>query len=1113
MSRYDSMTKKELIAELESLNEVSLISAEEKTDHGDVCISGLPEAIPPIKIDSLVEGIWIVDHAGITVFANDPMGEILGYPPAEMKGQHLFSFMTEEAQRDCKDKLGRREAGVEEIHDFTFQSKSGEAVYTRVATSPIFNEQGEYAGAFASVVDLSDIHRLQKRLKTNFEKAPIGMLHLGLDGKIIRVNESFSDVMEYSHEELEGIPFVDITHPDDRESCVLYMDEAVKGAEQPKFTKRHITKSGKTLWIDLSLSLVQGEAGSPPFLIGLAEDVTVRHNAKEDLKRITRLMNEVQELGQIAGWEYDVATQRSFWTPNMYSLFGYSSEEIEDEHTFFHEKIVHPDDREELASLFNELFVKKKSISTEFRFFHKDGQEYFMSSHVVPQLDTKGNVVRIYGANQDITGRVKAQNHLRISERRFRKHFELGLVGMVLVSLDKRWALYNDKFCEILGYSRDELAEMTWPDFTHPDDVEDNLRLFNEVLSGKRDSYKMEKRYIRKDGETVHAVIYSKSISRDDGTLEYIITHIMDVTERVAAEKEASWNLNVNMALARLYAPLVSPNANLRNTSEAILNEAIKVTGSQHGYACTINEEGAAIQAFSDMMDSCKVVHSDGITFHKGEDGRYPSLWGQSLNTKKPLFTNQPMKHQAYKGLPEGHISLECFLSVPVQLGGRLVGQLAVANKPGGYSSRDLDALMRMGAYYALAIQRVESKKELLASKDLLERVLDGIQAGIMVVDPNTRRIESINDAALDMLQATKEDVIGKTCDIFCWQNVDGSEVVGCPARHSRIHDWELRMHRMDGSVLPVSKTVIEESVDGENKFIEIIFDITARKDLERRLSLAQKLESIGQLSAGIAHEINTPAQYLGDNMKFFAGAFTDILALASGFRECTTPKDGNDCEDDSCALSLSMWDDIDMDYLIEEIPPALVQSQDGVRRITSIVQAMKRFSHPGIDHKQYADINEALETTVTVCRNEWKYHSNVVFELTPGLPLVPCYINDLNQAFLNIVVNAAHAITSSVEGKDEQGVITIRTSKDGSWVIVEIEDTGIGIPESVLPRIFDPFFTTKEVGLGTGQGLALCYTIIVEKHGGTINYSSQPGAGTKCTIELPLGDANGRNE
>jgi signal transduction histidine kinase len=268
--------------------------------------------------------------------------------------------------------------------------------------------------------------------------------------------------------------------------------------------------------------------------------------------------------------------------------------------------------------------------------------------------------------------------------------------------------------------------------------------------------------------------------------------------------------------------------------------------------------------------------------------------------------------------------------------------------------------------------------------------------------------------------------------------------------------------------------------------------ELGERARMEDELRLAQRLEAVGQLAAGVAHEINTPIQYVGDSVHFLKDAFGDIMQLVASLREVAPPGVGDE-----------KWEEADAEFLVEQVPKALERMFYGVDRVASIVRAMKAFAHPGTDTKEPSNINEALQTTLTVSRNEYKYVADVETEFA-DLPLVPCNLGELNQVFLNLVVNAAHAIAAANEGTETRGTIRVKTRIEEPFVVIEISDSGTGIPEEIRARIFDPFFTTKPVGKGTGQGLPIARNIVV-KHNGTLTFDSEMGKGTVFTIRLPL--------
>ena len=295
----------------------------------------------------------------------------------------------------------------------------------------------------------------------------------------------------------------------------------------------------------------------------------------------------------------------------------------------------------------------------------------------------------------------------------------------------------------------------------------------------------------------------------------------------------------------------------------------------------------------------------------------------------------------------------------------------------------------------------------------------------------------------------------------------------------------------------------LEERV--EQRTAELNDTLRQLRESQSQLVQAQKLEAIGQLAAGIAHEINTPAQFVGDNTRFVTECFDDLMAVLSAQGDFVKSCEEQGLMKEEIAAIQKLLEEKDIDFIREETPAALEQSLEGLARIAHIVLAMKEFSHPGEKHKTPSSINKTIETTVTVSRNEWKYVAEIDLDLADELPPVECYPNEIGQIWLNLIVNASHAIGDVVRGTEEKGRISIRTAGDDDQVTIEVSDTGAGIPESIRNRIYEPFFTTKEVGTGSGQGLAFVYDIVVKKHDGTIECDTEEGKGTTFRIRLPV--------
>ncbi len=261
----------------------------------------------------------------------------------------------------------------------------------------------------------------------------------------------------------------------------------------------------------------------------------------------------------------------------------------------------------------------------------------------------------------------------------------------------------------------------------------------------------------------------------------------------------------------------------------------------------------------------------------------------------------------------------------------------------------------------------------------------------------------------------------------------------------------------------------------------------------------AQKLESIGRLASGIAHEINTPIQFVGDSIHFVGEGITDLLCLISQIEKEALSQ----CPQLLIAIE-QFKKTLDFSYLAEQMPKAIERSSDGLARVNQIVRSMKTFSYPDQRFMAPCDINDSIQTTLNISRNEYKHIAEVQTELGE-LPDVECLCGEINQVLLNLIVNAAHAVEDAISCSGEIGKITIRTWQETDSVVVEIEDTGCGIPVEVQDRVFDPFFTTKEVGRGTGQGLSIARQVIINRHRGDLTFTTLPGKGTTFRIRLPI--------
>ena len=406
--------------------------------------------------------------------------------------------------------------------------------------------------------------------------------------------------------------------------------------------------------------------------------------------------------------------------------------------------------------------------------------------------------------------------------------------------------------------------------------------------------------------------------------------------------------------------------------------------------------------------------------------------------------------------------------------------------------------------------KRKQAKRTVKEAHREIEHIISSLPTILIGL---TRKNEIIhwNAVAEKVFDASASDVMGFTlgqCGVeWDWDRISDG-IAKSQAAGSSMRVDNIRYHKADGEERYLGLTITPfNGVDNSILGVTIIgADITDRIKFEAQLNQSQKMEAIGQLAAGIAHEINTPAQFVGDNTRFLQDAFNDLIEACNLYKESIKAAKSGTLNEKLILDFEKRFAALDIDYLEEEAPLAIRQTLKGVDRITHIVQAMKIFAHPGGIEKEPVDINKEIEKTITITRNEWKYVAEMKTEFDTALPTVPCHRAEFNQVILNLIVNAAHAIADA-NGKNstEKGTIKISSCHDGNLAEIRISDTGTGIPEEIQHRIFDLFFTTKEPGRGTGQGLAIAHSVIVEKHNGALNLESETGKGTTFVIRLPI--------
>jgi len=566
----------------------------------------------------------------------------------------------------------------------------------------------------------------------------------------------------------------------------------------------------------------------------------------------------------------------------------------------------------------------------------------------------------------------------------------------------------------------------------------------------------------------------------------------------------------------------------LINVQNALRQRQLKIENQQHleNLEKRIQERTSELQVSEKKFRSISDSAQDAIIMMNPE-GKI-EFWNKAAEKIFGYSSKEALGQNLHRLIAPEHFHMphdKAFETFKITGQGKAVGktlELSAKTKDNKVIPVELSlsALKIRKKWHAVGIirditDRKQAEKELKEAHVKATQLLASISSIIVALDMEDRVVEW-NQCAENSFSLTRNQVIGKKlseCPID-WdikkvlREIDFCKTSG---QKGNLDDTRLTLQNKEERLLGISFNPVL-GLSGKIRGVLIhASDITNRRHLESQLAQAQKLESIGQLAAGIAHEINTPTQYVGDNTRFLKEAFEDTNRALKSYDQLFNAVKKNAVSDHLIQEVEKVVQKTDLIYLMEEIPTAIEQTLEGLARVTKIIRSMKEFSHPGADEKTTVDINSALENTITVARNEWKYVADVKIDFEANLPLVACLPGELNQVFLNIIINAAHAISdASEDGSGKKGIITAATRSNRNSVEIRISDTGRGIPEAIQPRIFDPFFTTKEVGRGTGQGLAISHTVIVEKHGGSINFETEIGKGTTFIIQLPIQNDKG---
>ena len=741
------------------------------------------------------------------------------------------------------------------------------------------------------------------------------------------------------------------------------------------------------------------------------------------------------------------------------STSGYTKEEISDFVSL--KKLFIPEQLSYFINVYNQALIDKKTKNIELFWKTKDRKFLIINwqFNILKGLDNKPLYLILNGT--DITELKKKELLLKDKELQYRTLIENLNIGIYRTTgLEAGHFLQaNNAFARILGYDTVQELMLKREKDIYANSTDRDEMLKQAVIKGKLENY--EAQLVKKDETIITALINAKVVYDKLGNFKWIDGFVEDITLQKKNKSALDFQLKF-----------------LQN-----LIDSIPVPVYYTDLEFVVEGCNKSLEKFLGYLGS-EIIHK-----------KLPyNLQSVLEKFDKELLIN-PSSNLYFEDIEIGGQAKHLMIYKAVLY--------SIENKPKGIVSTIIDVT---------ELSRVQKQMRALISFN--QSIISSINSFLITLD-SSKRVTMWNSIAELVTNFSSADAMGKNIlelDIL-WDSKQVSSLINKVSNEKKVVRHQGFVIKKDSQInsffnITVSPIIREDLFDG---YLLIGEDNTELQELHNQLLHGQKLEAIGQIAAGIAHEINTPAQFVTDNTEFLQSSFKDITdylmnldKIFKNFLSSISSTDGSlEYVRDFLDKYESLKAGFDLDFLSEEIPAALSQSMDGLKNISRIVRAMKDFSHPGVDEKTFNNINNLIESTVIVAKNEWKYYAEMKLELDPDLPSLLCLPGELNQSILNMIINAAHAIKEKYKNQ-QRGLITIRTHHDISNIYIEISDNGAGIPDDIKDKIFIPFFTTKEIGKGTGQGLNIVYQVLVEKHHGSIVVSSEPNQGTTFKLTLP---------
>ncbi len=864
------------------------------------------------------------------------------------------------------------------------------------------------------------------------------------EGKIKFANKALLDDLGYTLSEVKKMKVFDLRKFDKEINLKEYLKN-LQYKDVIDCNAPYVSKAGEIIWVKSKVYKIK--------LFGENNYASFSQNINYEIE--TEQILQLQSAALRATVDGIVITDKKgdiLWVnPAFTKLTGYTKQEVLRKNPRILKSGVHS--KEFYKDLW-ETILSGKVWKGKIKNKRKDGSIYVEEMSITPILDENERIINFIAIKHDVTAEEEAFRELKISEEKFKVITQNAIEAIITMDENGKITMWNPSATKMFGYTEEEAIGKDLHLLIVPEKYRDAARRgldrFFKTGEGQAIGRTIELSGLKKSKEEFPLELSLSKVQIKDQW--NAIGIIRDISKRKSYEmmlrdKEKRFEDLIRLATVGIYRFD-------RKGKIIMINPAlVRILGyTDEKEVLELNEESI----FPNLEARNRML----LWLEQGK-----KIYGYDTQWRRKNGTIAEMQESAWQ---------------IYDLEGNFVYYEAIVEDMTEYNQ-----FMQM-------LQESENKY-----RTLLDKLNDAVY---LLVD---NKFELVNNKFLDLLEIEKEDLQSKDFKLFDYIAPESREKVLERQRKLKNHEKVDGVYQFKLITKTGKKKVVEASVGyinykGKIATQGVLRDITEKIRLETEIRHAQKMEAIGTLAAGIAHEINTPSQYVNDNLTFMQSIFGEVKNVLFLAKEIA------DGKKDVSELQNAI-DNIDLDFLVDEIPNAINQSIEGVQRIAKIVGAMREFSHERPNEFVRVDLKKLIDNTLIISKNAWKYVADVETNYDENLPPVKCLQSDMNQVIVNMVVNAAHAIEDKFKDSGKKGLISIETQKEDDFVKISIKDNGTGIPKEIMDRIFEPFFTTKEVGKGTGQGLAIVYDIIVNKHSGQLDLNSEVGVGTEFIIRIPL--------